>query len=272
MSVTTDRSQSSSRTQVTETSVDASTHRRLRNANLVVGLVLVAQAVLIVALSNDFAIPVTATYLEGPPGSALPGPTTLFDVRFGWAVAAFLGLAALDHLLMAAPRVSGWYRHKLELGRNPARWAEYSISASLMVVLISMLFGISDAYALIGIIGANASMILFGHLMERANPDRDHVDWMPFLFGCFAGIVPWLAIALAFGGALTGNGDVPTFVIAIFVSLFVLFNTFAINQFLQYRKIGRWRSYVWGEGGYIVLSLVAKTALAWQVFSGTLAA
>jgi len=271
MAVTTDRPKPTSRTQVTETSVDASTNRRLRTANLMVGLVLAAQAALIVALSNDFAIPVTAAFLDGPPGSPLPEATTLFDVRFGWAVAAFLGLAALDHLLLAAPRVSGWYRHKLELGRNPARWAEYSISASLMVVLISMLFGISDAYALIGIVGANASMILFGHLMERANPDRDQVDWLPFLFGCVAGIVPWLAISLAFGGALMDDGDVPTFVIAIFVSLFVLFNTFAINQFLQYRKIGPWRSYLWGEGAYIVLSLLAKTALAWQVFSGTLA-
>jgi len=89
-------------------------------------------------------------------------------------------LAAVDHLLMASPRVVAWYESKLAHGRNPARWAEYSISASLMIVLIAMLTGITSAYALIGIAGVNAAMILFGHLMERTNPDRDRVDWMPF--------------------------------------------------------------------------------------------
>lgn len=255
----------------TEARVTGPLHRRLRAANAVVGVIHAAQAVAILVLANDFAIPVVATFLDGPPGSGTEDSATLFDVRFGWAIAAFLLLAAIDHLLMASPRVVGWYESKLAHGRNPARWAEYSISASLMIVLIAMLTGITSAYALLAVAGVNAAMILFGHLMERTNPDRDRVDWLPFWFGCVAGIVPWLVIGLAFGGAVVRNGDVPAFVVGIFVSLFVLFNTFAINQALQYRKVGPWRSYVFGEGAYIVLSLTAKTALAWQVFGGTLA-
>jgi hypothetical protein len=39
---------------------------------------------------------------------------------------------------------------------------------------------------------------------------------------------------------------------------------------LQYKKIGRWQDYVYSEKVYIVLSLVAKSLLAWQVFFGTL--
>ena len=39
---------------------------------------------------------------------------------------------------------------------------------------------------------------------------------------------------------------------------------------LQYRKVGPWRDYAFGELAYIVLSLVAKSLLAWQVFAGTL--
>jgi hypothetical protein len=255
----------------TETAVTGATSARLRTANFTVGIVHAAQALLLVVLANDFALPVTATYLDGPPGTPPGEPITLFEVRFGWAVAAFLALAALDHLLMASPRVVDWYERQLERGRNPARWTEYSISASLMVVLIAMLTGITNAYALLAIVGANVSMILFGHLMERFNPDRSHVDWRPFWFGCIAGIVPWLAITLALGGAEVEYGGVPTFVFAIFVSLFVLFNTFAVNQALQYRQVGRWRSYLFGEGAYLVLSLTAKTALAWQVYAGTLA-
>ena len=55
------------------------------------------------------------------------------------------------------------------------------------------------------------------------------------------------------------------------MSLFVFFNVFAVNQWLQYRQVGRWRDYLVGERAYITLSLVAKSALAWQVFGGTLA-
>ena len=57
----------------------------------------------------------------------------------------------------------------------------------------------------------------------------------------------------------------------IFFSLFVFFNSFAINQVLQYRKTGKWADYLYGEKVYVVLSLTAKSALAWQVFGGTLA-
>ena len=47
--------------------------------------------------------------------------------------------------------------------------------------------------------------------------------------------------------------------------------SFALNQWLQYRRVGRWSSYAWGEKVYLVLSLVAKSALAWQIFGGSLA-
>ena len=49
------------------------------------------------------------------------------------------------------------------------------------------------------------------------------------------------------------------------------FNSFAVNQWLQYRQVGPWRSYAFGEKAYLVLSLVAKSALAWQIFGGSLA-
>ena len=61
----------------------------------------------------------------------------------------------------------------------------------------------------------------------------------------------------------------PPWVWGIFFSVFVLFNVFAVNQFLQYKAVGKWRNYVFGEGVYIALSFVAKSALMWQVFFGT---
>lgn len=78
--------------------------------------------------------------------------------------------------------------------------------------------------------------------------------------------MPWLAVVLyVVSPGSTGASDPPGFVSAIIVSLFVLFNVFAVNQYLQYRQVGRWRDYLFGEYVYVGLSLVAKSLLAWQV-------
>lgn len=106
-------------------------------------------------------------------------------------------------------------------------------------------------------------MILFGWLMETTNPTRPARDWTPFVFGCIAGAVPWIAIAVYLVGA---GSDVPKFVYGIFVTLFVLFNCFAVTQWLQYRGRGKWSDYLRGERTYVWLSLIAKSLLAWQVF------
>ncbi len=244
--------------------------RGLRIFNLVIGLVHLAQAVVMLALSNDFTLPVTRAFLTGPPGTE-PVQEPWFDVLLGPAVAAFLLLAALDHLLMAAPGVNSWYNGMLKQKRNDARWIEYSISASLMMVLIAMITGVSDAGALIAIAGANAAMILFGMVQEHfTSPDSTGVNWMPFIFGSIAGAVPWVVVAVQVGSSVMRGDGPPAFVYGILVSLFLLFNSFAVNMLLQYRQTGRWRSYVFGERAYISLSLVAKSLLAWQVYANVL--
>ncbi len=244
--------------------------KRLRPYNLIVGLIHLAQAIAIFALSNDFSLPVTASFMSGPPGTALSQRETLFDIRIGPVVGAFLLLAAIDHLLMAAPGVWPWYRANLSRKINYARWWEYSISASIMIVLISLVTGISDIGAVIAVFGANSAMVFFGMVMEIMNRDRERVNWTPFLFGCVAGIVPWIVIAYQFIGAIDRSASPPGFVYGIVFSLFLLFNSFAVNMVLQYRKSGPWRDYLFGEKAYILLSLIAKSLLAWQIFVNTL--
>ncbi len=242
----------------------------LRRDNALAALVHLIQAVAVLVLATGFALPVTASYLEGPPGTPAQDPVTLFDIPTGAAVAAFLGLSAVAHALVCTV---WWPRYLADLGRgrNQARWVEYSISSSLMIVLIAQLVGISDIAALLALFGVNASMILFGWLQERyENPGSG--GWLPFAFGCIAGIVPWLAITvyLLSPGSIS-SANPPGFVYGIFVSLFAFFNVFALNQWLQYRARGRWSDYLFGERMYIMLSLTAKSALAWQIFAGTLA-
>jgi hypothetical protein len=139
-----------------------------------------------------------------------------------------------------------------------------------MIAVIAILPGMYDLGSLILIFSLNATMLLFGLLMETQNEPGDRVNWTPFWFGCFAGAVPWGVIALYLWSPGTGPGDPPGFVYAIFFSLFAWYSLFALNMWLQYRRIGPWRRYEFGEYGYIVLSLTAKSALAWQVFAGAL--
>ncbi len=239
----------------------------LRRWNFLLALLHLLQAVAVAILASGFAIAVTSAFPSGPPGTAVPAPEVLVDVRIGWAVAFFLLLAALDHGVTGTV-LRRRYEADLRSGINRFRWIEYSVSATVMILLIASYTGITGIAALIGIAGANVAMILFGWLQERMNPPgRATTTMLPFWFGCLAGAAPWIAIVVN----IVGAAEIPGFVYVIFISLFIFFMSFALNQYLQYRGIGRWRSYAFGETVYLVLSLVAKSALAWQIFAGSLA-
>ena len=240
---------------------------RLRLWNIVMGAFHAVQGVAVVALATDFTLPITASYPTGPPGAALGEPTVLLDLSVAWGVAIFLFLSAFFHWIIVAPGFYERYRKGLDQGRNYFRWVEYSLSSSVMVVLIAALPGILDAAALVAIFGVNASMIFFGAVQEKY--ENQGGSLLPFWLGSIVGAVPWLAIAIYL---ISPGSDAqpPAFVYGIFFSLFFFFNTFAINMWLQYKGIGKWRDYLFGERTYIVLSLVAKSLLAWQVFAGTL--
>ena len=123
--------------------------RSLRRWNIGVGLAHLVQGIFILMLSNGFSIPVQGKVQDGPPGTPLTIDKVFFDLRFSVVIALFLFLAAADHLLMATPGVVDWYETNLRRGVNYARWIEYSVSASLMIVLIAMLPGITNLYALL---------------------------------------------------------------------------------------------------------------------------
>jgi len=256
--------------------VDVSDERlgKLRVFNLVMGVLHLISGSLMVVLGNDFELDVSSFALNGPPGTPLEDGTVnqVIGVPLAWGTAAFLFLSAFFHFLIASPVAFGAYGNELRRNRNRFRWVEYSISSTLMIVLIALVTGITDMAALIAIGFVNASMILFGWLMEMTNQFDRTTWWTPFWFGCVAGIAPWLAIGgtIWFNVSQEGGEGPPGFVYGIIFTIFFFFNTFAINQWLQYRKVGGWSDYLRGETTYIVLSLVAKSALAWQIFANTL--
>jgi hypothetical protein len=241
----------------------------LQRLNFAAALMHGAQALVILIIANDFSLPVTSFFWNDVPNASLDPSRLerLFDIRLSYVIVAYLMLSCVFHAFVASPWGRARYLGELRNGQNRFRWVEYTFSSSLMILMIAMVFGIGDIAGLLGLVGVNSSMILFGWVMEVVNEPGDGVWWTPFWFGCIAGAVPWIGLVIY----LFGPGDeMPGFVYGIFVSLFVFFNLFAVNQWLQYKRIGRWSDYLFGERVYLILSLTAKSALAWQMFGNTL--
>jgi hypothetical protein len=260
--------------------IPAERARSLRRWNRFLAVAHGAQFVLMLLVSRTTALfePVVPTVrpllTDGKFTGLEPSSVLLVSFPLAYLIASFLLMSAIAHA------TAGWFlrdRYEAWLARrmNPLRWVEYAFSSTVMIVAIAYLSFITDFPALVAIAGCNVAMILFGWSMEAANEGRERVDWKHFVFGCIVGVVPWIAIfsvlwAYSAQADLPAKAQIPGFVYLIIASLFVAFNIFAITMVLQYRKTGRWRDYLVGEKTYMVLSLVAKSLLAWQVWSGTL--
>ncbi len=252
--------------------------RKLKRFNMIMGFFHLVQGILMVFLATtviqkiaEFQPVITQFYIRYNPQtqSLETASRELFTLPFGILVASFLFISAIAHGLITL--FSKRYFDDLGKGINRFRWFEYALSSSIMIVLIATLFGIYDIASLLLIFVANAVMNLFGLVMEQLNSgaEKGKVRWGPFVWGSLAGLAPWAAILLY----MFGTGDfsrVPWFVWAIIGSYFVAFNTFPINMILQYRRVGRWKDYLYGERVYIILSLAAKSILAWLVLFGAM--
>ena len=232
--------------------------RRLRRTNIFLSILHFAQGIVILLLGSGFMAPVTTAYIGG-------GAEYSYEPRF--LLATFLFISAFCHMLVSLPGVFPWYIRNLGRRINYVRWYEYSFSASVMIVVIASLCGMTEMVSLIAIFGLTGAMNLFGLMMELHNQNTAKTNWTSFIFGSVVGIIPWIGIVLYFASATPGP---PTFVYAIIASLIFLYALFPLNMWLQYTRKGWWKSYVFGEYGYMLLSLTAKSLLAWQVFAGTL--
>jgi hypothetical protein len=200
---------------------------------------------------------------------ATPTPQVLFTINYlGALLAAFPLISAFAHFMIAFPKNKD-YNRNLTQGMNPFRWYEYAFSSSIMIWIIATFVGIWDFWSLSMIFVLNAMMIMFGYLMELLNQKTEKTAWSPFILGSISGGFPWVVLFAYFAGAVaSSNNSVPNFVYVIFIVYLMLFMSFAVNQVLQYKGVGKWKDYLYGERTYIVLSLVAKTLLVWLVYAG----
>ena len=244
---------------------------RLRRFNLIMGFLHLVQAIAMVILAGtviqkiaEFQPDIVQFYIAFDPlqQALVVESRTLFALPFGVLVSVFLFISAGAHALISLPNPTyRIYESDLGKGINRFRWFEYALSSSVMIVLISTLFGVKDIASLILIFVVNASMNLFGLVMEQLNvgADKKNLKWGPFVWGSVAGLAPWAVILIYMFG--TGNYDqVPWFVWAIVGTYFVAFNTFPVNMILQYLKVGKWSNYLYGERVYIILSLSLRAS------------
>ena len=222
-----------------------------------------------------FSIDIYTVYSRfelGPPPVLEPNPTNFFSFSaVGVFVGCFLLISALAHFLIAYPLNKSYIRN-LKQGINKIRWFEYAFSSSVMIVLIAMFFTILDFWSLVMIFVLNALMNMFGLMMELYNVYTrklgEKINWTAYYLGVIAGAVPWIVITAYFVNTTTNGGQVPGFVYGIYIIEIFFYNTFAINMILQYKGVGKWKDYLFGERVYQILSLVSKSFLAWLVFGG----
>lgn len=247
---------------------------KLVSFNLKMGIVHLVQGLFL--LGNALRMPVfrdyqPSIYILGrffiqDAGAYFEFEKVLFDLPVAILAASFILFSALFHFLISIP-FKKQYLANIEKGINPLRWYEYAFSSSIMIVLLSILFGITSIEGLLGVFGINAVMNLLGLLMEKMNPpNRTKTDWTAHFVGWIAGFIPWIIILfylLNFDLSL-----LPWFVLPGLSFYFLVFNLFAFNQILQYARVGKWKDYVYGEKSYVWLSLIGKSTLAWLVFLG----
>jgi hypothetical protein len=252
----------------------------LKRFNIGAGILQLVNGLIILALTFTLTWPkgtdIYTFYLKfqhiaptSPAFFGSPDPQVLFAVNhLGLLLAAFPLISAFTHFMIAFPKNNS-YNENLKKGMNPYRWFEYAFSSSIMIWVISTFVGIWDFWSLAMIFLLNAMMIMFGYLMELINQRTEKTNWSAFILGSVSGAFPWVVLFAYFtADIISSNNSVPTFVYMIFIIYLVLFMSFAGNMVLQYKGIGRWKDYLYGERAYIILSFVAKTLLVWLVFAG----
>lgn len=210
-----------------------------------------------------------STDADGPP-FLVPVPKEIFSLGVGYLSAAFLFLSALDHLLVSTVGKK-LYENGLDQSYNVFRWVEYSLSASIMRVIIGLLSGLVDINTLIAVFGHTLVTMVFGLIFEIENSGKrlhkDEVRWYTYWLGFIPHAFSWGPVITYFVTTASAGGA-PTFVYAIVFTVFLLDLTFPIVLGLQWRGKGMFKDYANGEVAFIILSFTSKNALAWINFIG----
>jgi hypothetical protein len=149
------------------------------------------------------------------------------------------------------------------------RFVEYSCSASVMLVGIALLTGITDVNELVCIFTLCAVTQLLGLLCELNMHTDQHYQ------AVLAHVAGWLTFVISYGTIAshyltsiytTTRQDqlVPWWVHLIIISMSIMFSMFGFVQVARILLPDLCTAYV-AENLYVVMSLLTKTALGWMI-------
>ncbi|MBA3757600.1 heliorhodopsin HeR [Candidatus Saccharibacteria bacterium] len=255
------------------------TPQKLRILNFVVAGLYALQGALILILSNSAngIQRITTGYISQDKTASTAASKTitaqanhlLFDLNLAYIVAAFLFIGAAVHLLVST-RYRVGYEADLKNRVNRARWASYALSLGLIMLAVALLSGIFDLSSLIMIFALTALVGIMGLMTERSMIGSKNIKWLPYLEGLKFGLIPWLVILIYAWGAYAYGSTILTFVYFLYLTALLLFVALFVNFYLQIKKMGRWEDYLFSEKSFIIISFIASSAVAWQIFAGTL--
>lgn len=181
-----------------------------------------------------------------------------------WVELPFSAVTCLFHLYLslASEQQTHYAEYVFIKGKNPYRWIEYGITASLMTWVILQIAGVTNVFLLI-MVGIIANMVLQyqGYLMESMNPPkRDATAWGPMISGWLLFAGQWAVILSYFFDQVTSTTS-PWWVYTIVIGCFAQFCLFGIVQLMQYNG----QTTYWAEIAYITLSYTSKFYLNWNL-------
>lgn len=198
-----------------------------------------------------------------------------YGIDLGWLIISFHILSFLFQSFATFTDYKGpvfGYRYSIMIdnNRNPLRFIEYSISASIMLISIALINGVTDINLIISIAVLTASCQLCGLAVEYI--DDKKIKWLLHLIGWLQFIWAYGIIAYAFFKSIDASNESggitpPSFVYVIVFILFILYSSFGFVQLTE--LIINVNPYT-KEKSYVLLSLTAKLLLGWMIFSNVL--
>lgn len=158
-----------------------------------------------------------------------------------------------------------------ESGFNVIRWSDYSVSASLMIVVLSAICGVTEGYTLVLVALLQCALLLVAMLAEMVICTEVSGPSMQTSISKWAAIAAtilylglWAPAWGTIAASQAGDGAKPPWFVWIIIgSLFALFSSFAVVYF-WYLNAPQPR--VSSELRYVALSLTAKVALHWTLY------
>ena len=178
-----------------------------------------------------------------------------------------LGAALTD---WTGPICGYQYSDMISSNKNPLRFIEYGFSASIMLIAIALLNGVTDINLITSIAVLTSACQLCGLAVEYV--DQNNIKWLLHFTGWLQFFWAYSIIGHAFFKSIdasneSGGSGPPDFVYIIVIALFLLYASFGTVQFAElcididpYKK----------EISYVSLSLIAKLLLGWMIFSNVL--